>query len=122
MKEVKGYEGRRNVGCKTQLGGSIYIHGNCVTIGCIPLGDENIMELYVLAVKARSNGQMNIPVHLFPFKMENKEMAEMLKKYQADGKLCEFWKELKVGFDAFEANKVLPVIKVDEKGKYILGH
>lgn len=42
---------------KHQPGGSIYIHGNCVTIGCIPITDDKIKELYILAVEARNNGQ-----------------------------------------------------------------
>jgi len=112
----------RILGDKKNPGGLIYIHGNCVTVGCIPLGDDNIMELYVLAVKARNYGQMNIPVHLFPFKMDDKQMAEMQKKYQSDAKLLGFWKELKAGYDFFENSKTLPVVKVDDKGRYSILH
>ncbi len=53
-------------------GGNIYLHGNCVTIGCIPLTDDKIKELYVLAVEARNNGQEKIPVHIFPAKLNSK--------------------------------------------------
>src|SRR5688572_7220470 len=35
-------------------GGSIYIHGSCVTVGCIPIMDEQIGELYTLAAHAKS--------------------------------------------------------------------
>ena len=42
---------------KQHPGGSIYIHGNCVTIGCIPITDDKIKELFVLAVEAKNNGQ-----------------------------------------------------------------
>ncbi len=31
-------------------GSDIYIHGNCVTVGCIPLTDEKIKEVYLLAM------------------------------------------------------------------------
>src|SRR5688572_4169327 len=54
----------------TKPGGSIYIHGNCVTIGCIPITDEKIKELYVLALEARNGGQEKIPVHVFPAKLD----------------------------------------------------
>lgn len=110
----------RKLSDKQSPGGAIYIHGNCVTIGCIPLGDDKIMELYVLAVKARSFGQTNIPVHLFPFYMETKQMSEMLKKHQNDAKLCDFWKELKIGYDFFEKNKQIPLMNVDANGHYEL--
>lgn len=36
---------------RTSLGGDIMIHGKDVTIGCIPLGDEAIEELFVLSAK-----------------------------------------------------------------------
>ncbi len=33
---------------RTDLGGDIYLHGNCVSIGCLAMGDEAIEELFVL--------------------------------------------------------------------------
>ena len=39
---------------RTDLGGDIMIHGKNVTIGCIPLGDDNIEEVYILATKAKN--------------------------------------------------------------------
>ena len=34
------------------MGGDIFIHGKSATIGCIPIGDEAIEEVFVLAQKA----------------------------------------------------------------------
>jgi len=51
-------------------GGGIYIHGSCVTVGCIPLMD-NIQEVYLLAAQAKQNGEDFIPVHIFPVKYSN---------------------------------------------------
>lgn len=34
---------------RSDLGGDIYIHGKCVSIGCLAMGDETIEELFVLA-------------------------------------------------------------------------
>ncbi|MDX2225947.1 MAG: hypothetical protein SFY92_02435 [Verrucomicrobiae bacterium] len=36
---------------RSRLGGDIMIHGKAVTIGCIPLGDTAIEELFVLAAR-----------------------------------------------------------------------
>jgi murein L,D-transpeptidase YafK len=47
-------------------GGDIFIHGGCATIGCLPLGDPAIEGLYVVAVKARRQGQRQIPVEIHP--------------------------------------------------------
>ncbi|MEJ7677428.1 MAG: L,D-transpeptidase family protein [Segetibacter sp.] len=37
-------------------GGDIYIHGNCVTIGCIPLQNDQIEELYILCCNGKISG------------------------------------------------------------------
>ena len=41
---------------RSNLGSDIFIHGRSVTIGCIPIGDEGIEELFVLASKAMHKG------------------------------------------------------------------
>lgn len=72
-------------------GGDIYIHGNCVTVGCIPLTDEKIKEVYVLAVEARNSGQQDIPVTLMPFKMTKANLDRYAKAYPAQKT---FWEGL----------------------------
>lgn len=62
-------------------GGDIYIHGNCVTVGCIPLTDEKIKEVYVLAVEARNAGQQDIPVTIMPFRMTKANLDKYLQTY-----------------------------------------
>ena len=47
-------------------GSAIYIHGDCVSTGCIPITDAPIEELYFLASNVRNQGQEFIPVHVFP--------------------------------------------------------
>jgi murein L,D-transpeptidase YafK len=103
---------------KTNLGGDIMIHGNCVTIGCIPITDEKIKQLYILAVEARSSGQKTIPVHIFPSKLDDKEMKTLEANYK-DASLIFFWKNIKTGYDYFENKKLLPVVSVDKDGKYL---
>ena len=34
------------------MGGDIFIHGKAVTIGCIPIGDSGIEEVFLLAKNA----------------------------------------------------------------------
>lgn len=99
-------------------GGDIMIHGNCVTIGCIPLTDAKIKEVYIMAVEARGNGQQNIPVHIFPSRF-TEEKFTWLKAKAGDGKMLAFWTNLREGYTFFENNRSLPSISVDGKGKYI---
>lgn len=101
------------------LGGDIMIHGDCVTIGCMPLTDNYIKEVYILAVEARNDGQKNIPVHIFPTKLDTHVMKRLTEEFANNVSLVNFWKNIKIGYDYFEKNKQLPVIDTDKTGKYI---
>jgi len=108
----------RMLGYKQDLGGDIFIHGDCVTIGCVPITDEYIKELYWMTVLAKSNGQNKIPVHIYPAKLESSKMNALKLKYSND--LFGFWKNLKSVYDYFEKHKEIPVIRVSDQGKYII--
>lgn len=56
---------------RTNLGGDIMIHGSNVTVGCIPIGDDKIEELYFLAEKV---GIRNIKVILAPVDFRRMEV------------------------------------------------
>ncbi len=99
-----------------ELGGAIYLHGSCVTIGCIPVTDEYIKEIYVLAVQARANGQAKIPIYVFPFRF-TKENTENF--YAKNTNLVRFWDNLKIGYDFFEKNKKKLSFQINAKGNYI---
>ena len=100
------------------LGGDIFIHGACVTIGCMPLTDDKIKEVYALAVLARNNGESKIPVHIFPLKMSNENFASLKKQYAQLPDLITFWGNIKTGYDYFDNNKSIPSITVLSNGYY----
>ncbi len=56
---------------RKNLGGDIMIHGSNRTIGCIPIGNDNIEELYFLAEKV---GIKNIKVILAPVDFRKMEV------------------------------------------------
>src|SRR6478736_2612134 len=90
----------------TNPGGDIYIHGSCVTVGCIPIQDPQIEELYILAMSAKSNGQDFIPVHIFPVRYNNpKSMAYFDKTTKDDSAVQQFAAKLKEVYDYFEREK-----------------
>ena len=104
---------------KLNPGGDIYIHGSCVTVGCIPIQDPQIEELYILAMSAKSNGQDFIPVHIFPVRFNNaKSMAYFEKTTKDEPDVQQFANKLKEVYDYFEKEKKLPVISIDTKGGY----
>ena len=108
----------RILGYKQDLGGDIFIHGDCVTIGCVPITDEYIKELYWIVVQAKSSGQKKIPVHIYPAKLESQKMKDLKLKYKIE--LIRFWENLRSVYDYFEKHKAIPVIKVNDQGKYII--
>lgn len=102
-------------------GNSIYIHGNCVSTGCIAISDIPIEELYTLAGNVRMNGQEFIPVHVFPVRYNVKKSLDYLNNTIKDnGYLQQFNKNIREVFDYFEAKKQLPIIMVNKKGEYVL--
>jgi len=99
-------------------GSAIYIHGDCVTIGCIPITDDKIKELYILAVEARNGGQKTIPVHIFPSQLSETELQGLTRTYSSNPEVVEFWKNLQPVYSQFEANRTLKPVRIDDKGRY----
>jgi len=104
-----------------QPGGDIYIHGSCVTVGCIPITDGQIDELYILAAHAKDAGQDFIPVHIFPIRYNVKRSSDYLNKLAKDDpSLKQFALRLEDAFDYFEKYRQLPVIMTNERGDYVV--
>jgi murein L,D-transpeptidase YafK len=103
----------------TKPGNDIYIHGSCVTVGCIPIRDTQIEELYLLASYAHDQGQDFIPVHIFPIRYNVEKSREFLSKSTRDDQEYQkFSGRLKEVFDYFEQNKKIPLITINKKGEY----
>lgn len=100
------------------LGGDIFIHGNCVTIGCIPLTDDKIKEVYVLAVEAKNNGQQSIPVHIFPWELTDRKLEWLQKMFPQSKKNHALWKNLQEAYVAFEAERKVPQHRIGSDGYY----
>src|SRR3954471_18118560 len=84
-------------------GGDIYIHGSCVTVGCIPVTDQQIDEIYILAAYAKASGQDYIPVHIYPIRYNNKKSTEYLSSLtRNDAQLRIFSERLEKVYDHFE--------------------
>ncbi len=102
-------------------GSAIYIHGNCVSVGCIPIKDAPIEELYILAGYAKASGQEFIPVHVYPVKYTVKKSADYLAEAtKGNENLQHFEQNIKLVYDYFEAKKELPLIMVNRAGDYVI--
>ncbi|MFT3823749.1 MAG: L,D-transpeptidase family protein [Chitinophagaceae bacterium] len=104
-----------------QPGGDIYIHGSCVTTGCIPITDQQIEELYILAALAKNGGQDFIPVHIFPIRFTNQKSNDYLARYVKDFPEYNLMvAEMRHVYQYFEKVHQLPVIAVSSRGEYVV--
>lgn len=108
----------RILGSGGRLGGDIFIHGACVTIGCIPMTDDIIMEIYILAVEARNSGQTTIPVTIFPMKLTEENYASLISDYKGDQDKLGLWEDLKKGYEVFNQSQKMPKITFLGNGRH----
>ena len=102
-------------------GGEIYIHGNCVSTGCIAIQDIPIEEVYLIAANAKASGQDFIPVHIFPVKYNVKKSLNYLtENIKSKHVINKYILNIKAVYDYFELNKKLPVIMINKKGDYLI--
>jgi len=101
-----------------KLGGDIYIHGGCVTVGCLPMTNDGIQEIYTLCLNAKLSGQANIPVHIYPTRLSKSGMNYLYHEFPKDLARQQFWSELKTGYDYFEkTHRLLPAMYTPD-GRY----
>jgi murein L,D-transpeptidase YafK len=102
-------------------GGDIYIHGNCVTIGCLPITDSLIEQVYFLASVAKEQGQDFIPVHIYPLRYDsNKSMEQFTLKTKNRVEAQKFSVQIRDAFEFFEDTHQLPTILIDKSGSYVV--
>ncbi len=99
-----------------RAGGDIMVHGNCVTIGCLPMTDDKIKEIYILCVEAK-NRQRSIYIDIFPTYLSNENLSIISKQYPQHAK---FWESLKPFYDYFETTKTLKKVFTNKLGEYYM--
>jgi len=102
----------------SNAGGEIFLHGNCVTIGCIPITDDGIKEVYWLGVLARSVGQKHLPIYIFPARLREAGFASLERELHPDSKTLAFWRNLQEGFLLFEKSHKPLTVQVRADGRY----
>jgi murein L,D-transpeptidase YafK len=101
------------------LGGDIFIHGGCATIGCVPVTDQWIEDLYLIAIKARDAGQSDVPVHIFPTRLDDEGMRWLADVYGAHSPHYPFWENLQEGYLYFEERGRVPSF-MESRGRYAI--
>lgn len=98
-----------------RTGSLLMIHGACDSRGCFAMGNAQIEEIYFLVKSALKNGQSEVPVHAFPFRLS----LANLKAHQ-DNQWYPFWLQLKAGYDEFNQTYKPPSVSVIN-GEYVIG-
>lgn len=101
-------------GNKKRPGSDIFIHGKCVTVGCLPMTDEVIEEIYRVAEKSKTLSNKSIYVHIFPCRMRK----DYISRFGLNAKWTPFWNELQPIYEYFEVNHEIPFVLIDEDGAY----
>lgn len=108
---------KKRGGKGANLGGDIMIHGDCVTIGCIPLQDD-IQWVYWLAVQVQSGGGA-IAVHSYPFRMDEATWAKAEARYPHSPH-WPLWRELRDVAQELAKKRKIPHVRVGSDGAYVL--
>src|SRR5215472_669317 len=90
-------------------GSSLMIHGDCSSIGCYAITDEQISEIYSLA-RDSLLGRPSFQVEAYPFRLTPANLA----RHRTNPQLA-FWKMLKIGNDHFEATHLEPKVDVCDR-------
>lgn len=90
-----------------RTGSYILIHGGCSSVGCYAMTNPVISEVYRLVNRALRAGQRYVPVHVFPFRMTERNLDR-----HKGSEWINFWRNLKAGYDSFERNNLPPRISV----------
>lgn len=108
-------------GNKEKLGGDIYIHGGCETIGCLPMTDYQMSEIFLIVLYAYIAGQQDVAVHIYPTKLTSNNLNKLKTVYfKDDTKKIAFWSQLKTGYDYFEKFKKIPRFNIMDGNYFII--
>jgi len=98
-------------GVRGSLGNEIFIHGDCVSSGCIAITNDKVKELVVYFIEACNSGQKEIGLTIFPAKLNDKNYSKLTSTYNKDKDKISLWSDLKKGYDLFDKKKVPPTVK-----------
>ena len=105
-------------GVHGHLGNQIYIHGSCISSGCLAMTDDRIRELFVYCIEAYNSGQQEIAMTIYPTRLTDENYSELISQYRKDKDKISLWSDLKKSFDLFNQKKVQPKVKFLHDGTH----
>jgi len=98
-------------GVRRHLGNNIFIHGSCISSGCLAMTDDRIRELYVYCVEAYSAGQEEIGLTIFPARLTDAAYSQLIYTYSRYKDDVALWGDLKKSYDLFNQTRVPPTVR-----------
>jgi len=98
-------------GVHGHLGNLIFIHGECVSSGCIAIANDRIKELFVYCIEAYNSGQKEIDLTIYPAKLNERNYLGLKSRYSKDKDKISLWADLKKSYDLFDRSNVPPTVK-----------
>jgi murein L,D-transpeptidase YafK len=98
-------------GVHGHLGSLIFIHGECISSGCIAIANDKIKELFVYCIEAYNSGQEKIDFTIFPARLNESIYSGLKSRYSKDKDKMSLWADLKKSYDLFDQRKVPPTVK-----------
>lgn len=95
-------------------GSALMVHGRCSSDGCFAMTDYYMDEIYTIVHAALEHNQTQFQVHIFPFRLTEKNMKE-----HRNSSWYPFWSNLKEGYEFFEYYHIPPEITV-KNGRYVV--
>ena len=90
-----------------RTGSFVMVHGGCSSVGCYAMTNPVIDEIWQLGTAALAGGQDRFQVQVFPFRMTEANLAS-----RAHSPQVAHWRDLKRGYDLFEADRRPPKVGV----------
>lgn len=90
-----------------RTGSLLMVHGGCGSVGCYAMTNAAIDEIWRLITAALGNGQKRFQVQVLPFRLTQSNLDR-----HAESPNAAFWRQLKPGYDQFEADLLPPRVSV----------
>jgi len=95
-------ERTKKIAGNQSTGGAIFIHGNCVSVGCISLKNSDFAKIFMLATFHQNSNP--IQIYIYPFRFTNELITSNAKQINSkltEKNVIEFWKNLQTGYLKF---------------------
>jgi murein L,D-transpeptidase YafK len=105
-------------GVHGHLGNQIFIHGACISSGCLAITDDKIKELFVYCIEAYNSGQKEIDLTIFPARLNDANYSRLISYYARSKDKITLWADLKKSFDLFNKTRLQPTVKFLPDGNH----